>query len=104
MQVSEILAVKGQALFTIAPNKTLADAVAVMTGQDVGSLVVFEGGRMVGMLTFREVLKALELIQDVRSGGLDICRPYFLRTSSLEIPCWILDILLPSLNREHLNR
>ncbi|KAB2937903.1 MAG: hypothetical protein EFKGCFLK_00981 [Rhodocyclaceae bacterium] len=60
MQVSEILAVKGQALFTIAPNKTLADAVAVMTGQDVGSLVVFEGGRMVGMLTFREVLKAVQ--------------------------------------------
>ena len=31
MQVREILAVKGQALFTIAPNKTLADAVAIMT-------------------------------------------------------------------------
>jgi CBS domain-containing protein len=60
MQVSEILAVKGQALFTIAPNKTLADAVAIMTGQDVGSLVVFDAGRMVGMLTFREVLKAVQ--------------------------------------------
>lgn len=59
MQVREILAVKGQALFTIASSKTLADAVAVMTGQDVGSLVVFEAGRMVGMLTFREVLKAV---------------------------------------------
>lgn len=60
MQVREILAVKGQALFTIAPNKTLADAVAIMTDQDVGSLVVFESGRMVGMLTFREVLKAVQ--------------------------------------------
>jgi CBS domain-containing protein len=60
MQVREILAVKGQALFTIAPNKTLADAVAIMTSQDVGSLVVFESGRMAGMLTFREVLRALQ--------------------------------------------
>jgi CBS domain-containing protein len=60
MQVSEILAVKGQALFTIAPGKTLADAVAIMTGQDVGSLVVFDAGRMVGMLTFREVFKAVQ--------------------------------------------
>lgn len=60
MQVREILAVKGQALYTIAPNKTLVDAVAIMTGQDVGSLVVFEAGRMVGMLTFREVLKAVQ--------------------------------------------
>jgi len=60
MQVREILAVKGQALFTIAPGKTLADAVTIMTGQDVGSLVVFDAGRMVGMLTFREVLKAVQ--------------------------------------------
>lgn len=59
MQVSEILAVKGQVLFTIGPNKTLADAVAIMTEQDVGSLVIFDAGRMVGMLTFREVLKAI---------------------------------------------
>ena len=58
MQVREILAVKGQVLFTIVPNKTLTDAVAIMTEQDVGSLVVFDAGRMVGMLTFREVLKA----------------------------------------------
>ena len=36
-----------------------------MVGHDVGSLVVIENGRMVGMLTFREVLKALEA-----SGGL----------------------------------
>ena len=60
MQVREILAVKGQALFTIAPGKTLADAISIMTGQDVGSLVVFDAGRMVGMLTFREVLKAVQ--------------------------------------------
>lgn len=63
MQVRQILAVKGQALFTIAPNQTLADAVATMSEHDVGSLVVFEAGRMVGMLTFREVLGA------VRRGG-----------------------------------
>ncbi|MEZ5614009.1 MAG: CBS domain-containing protein [Rhodocyclaceae bacterium] len=60
MQVSEILAVKGQVLYTIGPNKTLVDAVAIMTDQDVGSLVVFDVGRMVGMLTFREVLKAVQ--------------------------------------------
>ena len=60
MQVREILAVKGQVLYTVAPNKTLADAVAIMAEQDVGSLVVFDAGRMTGMLTFREVLKAVQ--------------------------------------------
>ena len=59
MQASEILAIKGKVLYTIAPNRSLAEAVAVMTEQDVGSLVVFEHGRMVGMLTFREVLALL---------------------------------------------
>ncbi|WP_374481821.1 CBS domain-containing protein [Zoogloea sp.] len=56
MLVSEILAIKGKVLFTIAPNKALSEAVAIMTEQDVGSLVVFDKGRMAGLLTFREVL------------------------------------------------
>jgi CBS domain-containing protein len=59
MQVREILAIKGAVLYTIAPDKTLDSAVSVMTELDVGSLVCFAGGRMVGMLTFREVLKAV---------------------------------------------
>lgn len=59
MLVSEILRIKGKVLYTISPSKTIADAVAIMSDQDVGSLVVFEGGRMVGMLTFREILKAI---------------------------------------------
>ncbi|RTL57921.1 MAG: CBS domain-containing protein [Rhodocyclaceae bacterium] len=59
MQVREILAIKGTVLYTIAPDKTLGEAVTVMSDLDVGSLVCFEGGRMVGMLTFREVLKSV---------------------------------------------
>lgn len=60
MQVREILEIKGTVLYTIAPSNVLADAVEIMTGQDVGSLVCFAGGQMVGMLTFREVLKAVQ--------------------------------------------
>lgn len=59
MQVRQILDVKGTVLYTIAPDKKLAEAVAVMSEQDVGSLVCFEGGRMAGMLTFREVMSTL---------------------------------------------
>lgn len=59
MQVSEILAIKGTVLYTISPNDTLGKAVAVMCEQDVGSLVCFAGGHMAGMLTFREVFKAV---------------------------------------------
>jgi CBS domain-containing protein len=59
MLVSEILAIKGKVLYTIAPNKSMGEAVEIMTEQDVGSLVVFSHGQMTGMLTFREVLKAV---------------------------------------------
>ncbi len=59
MLVSEILAIKGKVLFTIAPHKSIAEAVTVMNEQDVGSLVVFSHGRMTGLLTFREVLNAV---------------------------------------------
>src|SRR5467141_1789752 len=52
MQVSEILKVKGNALFTIAPEGKLTDAVSVMAQHNMGSLVVIDKGRMVGMLTF----------------------------------------------------
>lgn len=60
MLVSEILAIKGKVLFTVSSNRSLAEAVAVMTEQDVGSLVVFDKGRMTGLLTFREVLVATQ--------------------------------------------
>jgi CBS domain-containing protein len=59
MLVSEILAIKGKVLYTVAPGRSLAEAVEIMTEQDVGSLVVFSRGEMVGMLTFREVLSAV---------------------------------------------
>src|SRR5437588_11060904 len=59
MLVSEILRIKGNALFTTPPHGTVLDAVNVMAQHDIGSLVVMDHGRMVGMLTFSEVLQAL---------------------------------------------
>ncbi len=59
MLVSEILRIKGNALFTTPPHGTVLEAVKVMAQQDIGSLVVMDHGHMVGMLTFAEVLQAL---------------------------------------------
>lgn len=79
MQVREILAIKGTVLYTVSPDKTLADAVAVMREQDIGSLVCFEAGKMVGMLTFREVLEAVHLNGrdwgEVKVGGVMVADP-----------------------------
>jgi len=59
MLVSEILRIKGNTLFTTAPDGAVIDAVKVMADNDIGSLVVMDHGKLIGMLTFREVLAAL---------------------------------------------
>ena len=64
MKVSDILRVKGGTLFTVSPDEPLAEAVNTMADRDIGSLVVMDHGDVVGMLTFREVIKAI-----VKNGG-----------------------------------
>jgi CBS domain-containing protein len=59
MLVSEILRIKGNTLFTTSPEGSVIDAVKVMADNDIGSLVVMDHGKLIGMLTFREVLAAL---------------------------------------------
>ena len=60
MQVIRILAIKGSATYTITPDKTLTDAIDIMVEHDIGSLVCMDGGQLVGMLTFRELLKTIK--------------------------------------------
>jgi CBS domain-containing protein len=60
MHIREILGMKGGTIFSIAPQGRLADAVDLMVSNDIGSLVVMEGGAMTGMITFREVLRSLK--------------------------------------------
>lgn len=67
MIIRDILNLKGTTIFSIAPTGKVSEAVSIMVKNDIGSLVVIEGGRMTGMLTFREVLKAL----DAQHGNLD---------------------------------
>lgn len=59
MRIHEILAVKGKVLYTIAPEMKLSAAAAAMSERDVGSLACIEQGRLVGMLTFREIVRVL---------------------------------------------
>jgi len=66
MQVKEILRVKGSRLLSIEPSGRAVDAVSTMARENLGSLVVLERGRMIGMLTFHEILRALA----ARGGAL----------------------------------
>ena len=68
MIIRDILNLKSNTIFSIAPHGRVVDAVAAMVQNDIGSLVVIEseGGQMKGMLTFREVLRGL----DAQQGNL----------------------------------
>ena len=66
MLVSEILRIKGTVLYTTRREVAVLDAVNVMAQHNVGSLVVMDQGRLVGMVTFAEILKAI----DARGGAL----------------------------------
>ena len=64
MKVSDILRVKGTTLYTATPEDLLSHAMSMMSDNDIGSLVVMAHGKVVGMLTFREVIKTI-----VKNGG-----------------------------------
>ena len=79
MIIRDILNMKGGRIFSIAPDGRVADAVRLMVEQDIGSLVVLDGERMAGMLTFREVLTGLNAnggnLGDLRVKSLMVADP-----------------------------
>lgn len=60
LRVSEILRVKGDALYTGTPDMLIREAIATMSQFDIGSLVIMDHGVLVGMLTFREINQHLD--------------------------------------------
>ncbi len=60
--VSVILKQKGIQIWSIAPNATVYDALKLMADRDVGSLLVLEGHRLVGMLSERDYARKIILM------------------------------------------
>lgn len=79
MQVKEILRVKGNRLLSIEPSGRAADAVRTMAAENLGSLVVLDQGRLIGMLSFHELLRALAAgggaLGDLRVGDIMVRDP-----------------------------
>jgi CBS domain-containing protein len=58
----------------VTPDESLLDAVNVMAERDIGSVAVLELGELVGMLTFREVIKVIQ--GNGGTVGLDTVRKH----------------------------
>ncbi len=59
MLVTEILKQKGGAVFSIAPDRPLSDACAQLNEKRVGALVVCQDDRVVGVISERDVVRAV---------------------------------------------
>lgn len=57
MKIREILERKGHEVVTVGPDGTVLDAMRILVEHDIGSVVVTEGGDVVGILTERDVLR-----------------------------------------------
>lgn len=69
MKVLDVLKSKERSPLTVTSDTLLSQCVITMADEDVGSLVVSDDNRVVGLLTFREVILVLAQRQkELRSG------------------------------------
>jgi len=83
--VNDILAGKSHQLITIAPQATVYSAAVLMNERKIGSLLVMEDDRLVGILTETDILRRVvadqrdanvTLVSDVMTRELFCCRPH----------------------------
>lgn len=60
--IRQILQVKGELVWTIAPNETVFEALRMMADKDIGALVVMQGDKIVGVLSERDYARKVILL------------------------------------------
>lgn len=82
--ITAILDRKGRHVYSVSPTTTVSDAVAEMNRHRVGSIIVLDGGRLVGIFTERDVLRRVvgagvdpkhALVADVMTAGVITISP-----------------------------
>lgn len=59
MLVSQILRTKGDSVFTARPSETVAEVASLLQARGVGALVVLDAERVVGIVSERDVVRAV---------------------------------------------
>ncbi|WP_428925886.1 CBS domain-containing protein [Marinibacterium sp. SX1] len=83
--VRDVLTGKGGALFSLAPDDTIAQAVAMLKDKGVGALLVRDGqGALVGILSERDIVRQMaetpgetlpRLVRDLMSAEVETSSP-----------------------------
>jgi CBS domain-containing protein len=59
--LKQLLAAKGNQVYSIGPNAKVIEALQMMAQKDIGALVVLEGGRLIGILSERDYARKVIL-------------------------------------------
>ena len=59
--MASILKTKGNAIWSIAPDATVYDAIALMANKGIGALLVLSGGRLEGIISERDYARKVIL-------------------------------------------
>jgi CBS domain-containing protein len=82
--IEAILAQKGSDIFSVHPDSTVYDAVALMADKNVGALLVVENERLVGLLSERDYTRKVMLrgkrsretfVREIMSSDLTVISP-----------------------------
>lgn len=71
MLLKEVLAAKGRAVYSITPSASIMDVVRKMVEHNCGSLLVCEDEQLVGIISERDILRAIAAT-DVRLEQLTV--------------------------------
>ena len=83
--IRDILASKGSNVLSIPPDTTALEAAELMNRHRVGSLVVMDGGRIIGMFTERDILTRVVVprrnpgetaVREVMTTEVVCCQPH----------------------------
>ena len=59
--IRQLLREKGHTIYSVGPDSTVYDAIRTMADENIGSLVVMEGGKIVGIITERHYARNVAL-------------------------------------------
>ncbi|MCX6463906.1 MAG: CBS domain-containing protein [Pseudonocardiales bacterium] len=84
MRIADVLRNKGSEVATVAPDATVTELIATLAERNVGALPVVDGGRLVGIVSERDVVRRLHAggaavldarVADIMTSEVTTCSP-----------------------------
>jgi CBS domain-containing protein len=84
MRIADVLRSKGSSVATVDPTATVAELISELATHNVGALPVVDGGRLVGIVSERDVVRRLHdagpdlldaRVGDIMITGVTTCAP-----------------------------